>query len=133
VVAIIAMLAAVILPAMPHTTSRTRLEAYAIEMATLLRADRDAAIRRRTTIVTEISATSRSIKSGSHGHIVRLPADVHLDAVLAARCNGKSATPTISFFASGMSCGGTITVSRPGVGYQIRINWLTGGVEVVPT
>jgi general secretion pathway protein H len=31
-----------------------------------------------------------------------------------------------------MSCGGTIALSRSGVGYQIRVNWLTGGVEVVP-
>ena len=32
----------------------------------------------------------------------------------------------------GMSCGGAIALTRLGVGYQIRVNWLTGGVEVVP-
>jgi general secretion pathway protein H len=31
-----------------------------------------------------------------------------------------------------MSCGGVIALTRLGVGYQIRVNWLTGGVEVVP-
>jgi general secretion pathway protein H len=38
----------------------------------------------------------------------------------------------IVFFASGMSCGGVIALTRLGVGYQIRVNWLTGGVEIVP-
>ena len=38
----------------------------------------------------------------------------------------------IVFFASGMSCGGVIALTRLGAGYQIRVNWLTGGVEIVP-
>jgi len=32
---------------------------------------------------------------------------------------------------SGMSCGGVITLSRLGMIYQIRVNWLTGGVDIV--
>ena len=50
----------------------------------------------------------------------------------------RSAAPTrrrgrtISFFATGMSCGGTITLSRLGAGYEVRVNWVTGGIEVVP-
>ena len=64
--------------------------------------------------------------------VIRLPADVRLDAILAARCNNRLAGPTIRFFASGMSCGGTIALTRLGVGYQVRVNWLTGGVGVVP-
>ena len=27
---------------------------------------------------------------------------------------------------------GAIALTRQGVGYQVRVNWLTGGVEVVP-
>ena len=27
---------------------------------------------------------------------------------------------------------GTIALTRQGVGYQIRVNWLTGGVDIVP-
>jgi general secretion pathway protein H len=40
VLAIVAMLAAIILPALPRGTSRARLEAYALETAALLKADR---------------------------------------------------------------------------------------------
>ena len=31
-----------------------------------------------------------------------------------------------------MSCGGVIALARPGMGYEVRVNWLTGGVEIVP-
>jgi general secretion pathway protein H len=63
---------------------------------------------------------------------VVLPRDVGFDAVLATRCNQRAAGRTIDFFPSGMSCGGTIALSRPGGGFQVRVNWLTGGVEIVP-
>jgi general secretion pathway protein H len=132
VVAIIAMLAALILPAIPRGTSRPRLESYAIETAALLTADRNAAIRRRAEIATQIDPISRSIRSGATGNVIRIPDDVAFDALLATRCNENRTGTTINFFPSGMSCGGTIVLTRLAVGYQIRVNWLTGGVEVVP-
>jgi len=44
-----------------------------------------------------------------------------------ARCNQRPDGATIRFFASGMSCGGIIALSRLGAVYQVRVNWLTGG------
>jgi general secretion pathway protein H len=132
VVAIITMLAAILLPAIPRGTSTARLESYAIETASLLKGDRTAAIRRHIPVATAVNAGTRSVRSGATGRVVRVPDDVVFDAVLAARCNQRPAASSINFFASGMSCGGTIALTRLGVGYQIRVNWLTGGVEVVP-
>jgi general secretion pathway protein H len=132
VLALVAILAAIVVPALPRGTSRARLEAYAIEAAAMLKADRDAAIRKRVQIATEIDAPLRVVRSGATGRVIRMPADVRFDAILAARCNQRPAGPTIRFFASGMSCGGTIALTRLGIGYQVRVNWLTGGVEVVP-
>jgi general secretion pathway protein H len=54
-----------------------------------------------------------------------------MEAILAARCADHSAGRSIEFFPSGMSCGGTIALARPGMGYQVRVNWLTGGVDIV--
>ena len=132
VVAIVALLAAIVVPALPRGTSRARLESYAIEAAAMLKADRDAAIRNRMQIVTEIDAPARVVRSGATGRVIRVPDDVRFDAILAARCNQRVAGATIRFFSSGMSCGGAIALTRLGVGYQVRVNWLTGGVEVVP-
>ena len=99
----------------------------------MLMADRNAAIRNRTQIATEVDAPLRTVRSGSTGRVIHVPDDVAFDAMLAARCNQRPAGPTIRFFASGMSCGGAIALTRLGVGYEIRVNWLTGGVEVVPS
>jgi general secretion pathway protein H len=132
VVAIVAILAAIVIPGLPRGTSRARLESYAIEAAALLKFDRDAAVRTRTPVTTEIDAPLRVMRSGATGRSVHLPADIRFDAMLAARCNGRAAGPTIRFFASGMSCGGTVALTRLGVGYEVRVNWLTGAVEVVP-
>ena len=132
VLAIIAMITAVILPAIPRGTSRPRLEAYAVEMAAMLKADRNAAMRRHAPVVARIDAAERSMRSGSTGHVVQVPADVTFDALLSARCNQRPAGSTIQFFASGMSCGGVIAITRLGTGYEIRVQWLTGGVDVVP-
>jgi general secretion pathway protein H len=97
----------------------------------LLKADHDAAIRRGSQIVTQVNATSRLIRSGATDRVISIPSDVDFDALLAARCDKYPGRSTIHFFSSGMSCGGVIELTRPGFGYQIRVNWLTGGVEIV--
>jgi general secretion pathway protein H len=129
--AIVALVAALVLPAIPRATSRARLEAYAIEVAALLTADRNAAIRRRAEIATALDADGGAIRSGAGPDRVQLPRDVAFDALLAQRCDGREAGATIHFFPSGMSCGGTIQLRRGALGYQVRVNWLTGGIEVV--
>jgi len=131
VVAIVGMIAAILLPAFPTGTSQSRLKGYAVQIASLLTADRTAAIRRHATVATRVDALGRSIRSGANEEAVELPADVRVEATLAARCNGRPAGATIVFFASGMSCGGVVTIARPGAGYAIHINWLTGGIQIV--
>lgn len=132
VLAVIAMLAAIVLPTIPRATSRTALEAYALKTAALLESDRNAAVRNGSTIQTELSQLSGTIRSGASGRVVQLPADVTFNAILASQCGGHASGAAIEFLPSGMSCGGTIFLSRPGAGFEIRITWLTGGVEVVP-
>ena len=79
-----------------------------------------------------VSATARSIRSGVTGRIVRLPNDVSVSAMLASRCADRNVGRSIDFFPSGMSCGGVIALARPGMSFEVRVNWLTGGVEIVP-
>ena len=129
--AILAMLAAIVMPGLPRGTTRARLESFAVETAAMLKGDRNAAIRGRAQVATQIDPQARSIRSGATGRVIRIPDDVAFDATLAARCNQRPDGSTIRFFASGMSCGGVIALSRLGAGYQVRVNWLTGGVEIV--
>jgi general secretion pathway protein H len=131
VLAIIALLAAVLLPIIPHETSRSRLQAYALQAAALLKEDRNAAIRHQTSVATVVDAETRAIRSGSSQAVVRIPQDVRFDAVLPRSCRDHAALSTISFFANGTSCGGAIALTRLNAGYEIRVNWLTGRIEIV--
>jgi general secretion pathway protein H len=132
VLAIIGLLAAIILPAIPRTTTRAKLESYAVETAALLKADRNSALRRQVWVATQVDAEARAIRSGVTGRTIRLPNDVVVQATLASRCADRATGRSIDFFPSGMSCGGVIALARPGMGYEVRVNWLTGGVEIVP-
>ena len=133
VIALVAMLAAVLLPFVPRNTSRARLQAYALETASLLKADRNAAIRGGTDVSTLVDARSRAIRSGATAQLIRIPDDVHVEALLPQTCQQRAALSTISFFADGMSCGGAIALTRLDAAYEIRVNWLTGRVEIVST
>ena len=131
VLAIVGLLAAILLPRLPIATTRTQLEAYAVEVAILLKADRNAALGRRGSIAAVVDAPGRIVRSGSGDRFVRVPDDVVFDALLPQRCGGRPAFSTISFFSTGMSCGGTIRLTRFDSGFDVRVNWLTGGVEIV--
>jgi general secretion pathway protein H len=111
--AIIALIAAVLLPFIPRETSRSRLQAYALQAATL------------------VDAGGRAIRSGASQAAIRIPDDVRFDAVLPQTCQRQAALSSIRFFADGTSCGGTIALTRFDAGYEVRVNWLTGRVEIV--
>jgi general secretion pathway protein H len=130
VLAIIALLSAVLLPFIPHETSRSRLQAYALQTAALLKTDRDAAITRQTSVVTLVDAETRAIRSGASRALILIPDDVRFDTLLPQTCRQQAALSTIRFFANGTSCGGTIALTRFDTGYEIRVNWLTGRIEV---
>jgi general secretion pathway protein H len=131
-IALIAIVAAVLLPIAPRNTSRARLQAYALETATLLKSDRNAAIRAGADVSTLVDAPSRAIRSGATSQTIRIPDDVRFDALLPRTCQQRAVLSTISFLADGMSCGGTITLARLDMAYEIRVNWLTGRIEIVP-
>ena len=131
-IALIAIIAAVLLPIAPRHTSRARLQAYALETATLLKSDRNAAIRAGADVSTLVDAPSRAIRSGATSQTIRIPDDVRFDALLPRTCQQRAVAATINFFADGMSCGGTIALARLDMAYEIRVNWLTGRIEIVP-
>src|SRR5215475_1717110 len=131
VIALIAMLAAVLMPALTRHTSRAQLQAYALEAATLLKMDRDIAIRRHGDVATLVDAPARAIRSGATAQALRIPDDVRFDALLPQTCRQRAALSSISFFADGMSCGGAIALTRLDQTFEIRVNWLTGRIEIV--
>ena len=70
VLAIIGLLAALVLPAIPRGTSQERLAGYAVEVAALLKGDRNAAIRTRAPVATSLDAQRRIVISGANASVV---------------------------------------------------------------
>jgi general secretion pathway protein H len=91
VLAVVAMLAAILLPRVSRETSRPRLEGYAIEAAAILKADRTAAMKAGRQIATNIDANLRSIRSGATGKVLHVADDVVVTALLPERCNDRPA------------------------------------------
>jgi general secretion pathway protein H len=133
VLAITALLAALVFPYLSSDSTPAEVDAFALRIASVLKADRYAAIRSGAPVATLLSARAKTIRSGAGSGMVRLPSSIAFDAVLAKRCAGVNASGGIAFFPSGMSCGGVIALARPGINVEIRVNWLTGGVEIVST
>jgi len=130
--AIIGLVSAVLVPAIPRGTSRTGFESIAVKIAALIKQDRQFALERGVMTATLVDLASRTVASGATGASVVLPADVAFSAILARNCRGAPSDQSIRFFPSGLSCGGSLIMSRLGFTLQIRVNWLTGGVEIVP-
>jgi general secretion pathway protein H len=131
VLAIVALLAGLTLPMLKPRSTPATLDAYAVRIATLLKADRFAAMRSGAPVVTSLAAQDRTVRSGGGHGLVQTPADIALDAVLAERCAGAKMGAGIVFFPTGLSCGGVIELTRESQRVEIRVNWLTGGVEIV--
>ncbi|WP_257167080.1 prepilin-type N-terminal cleavage/methylation domain-containing protein [Bradyrhizobium sp. SRS-191] len=130
VLAIIALLTSVALPYLPRQTSRPRLQAYALQAVTLLKSDRAASMRGGMRVDTHIDTSRRLIRAGT-GAALKLPDDVSFLATLPRSCQHRPVLATISFFPDGLSCGGAITLSRADLSLEIRVNWLTGRIDIV--
>lgn len=127
--AIVALLASVALPLLPRQTSRPRLQAYALQVVTLLKSDRAASMQTGTRVDTQIDTSRRLIRAGS-GAALKLPDDVAFTTTLPRSCQHRPVSATVSFFPDGLSCGGTITLSRADLSLEIRVNWLTGSIDI---
>jgi general secretion pathway protein H len=124
VMLIIALTASIVMATVPGT-GRTRLKAVALETAALLRRERLGAI---------LSGHNRDVfldnrqlvgQAGS----VAIPNDVVL-VILGAKALLRERQSIVRFHPDGASSGTVLRLSREGAGYEVRVNWFTGGVVV---
>jgi general secretion pathway protein H len=111
-------------------TNGAQQMATAVDIATLLRADRNVAIKDARNVGTRIDLTSRTVRS-MRGRYVSIPADLTIEVATTQDCMDGSQRFTISFAPDGKSCGGLIILRRNGNAFAVRINWLSGMIDVV--
>lgn len=131
VLAVVALLAFVVLPRPQTRTSRYVMEQVALRIAGALKADRYQAIRQRTAVATLFDIRDREVRRGSSPLRIAIPADLTIRATVSGSCPATEIATGLTFYPDGRSCGGTVDIARDGGGFQVRVNWLTGGVEIV--
>jgi general secretion pathway protein H len=126
IIALVAGLAVTFVPG----TGRSGLKAVTLQTASLLRRERLGAIL--TGRDREVSLDgARRILVGDGGDIVALPRDISLDILgIDALWSGRQAV--VRFHPDGASTGAVLKLSREKAGYEIRVNWYTGGVAIGP-
>jgi len=127
--AIILMVAAIAWPAMPTGGNRALLSAAAMSVAAELRADRLAAAREGRPAATVIDLSERSV-TGASGRRVTFARGVEVAIKAGKSCEDGSARYRIEFQADGSSCGAEIRLLAGGRQFTVRVDWLTGWVDV---
>lgn len=129
--AVIALLLLLALPSLPHETTPSRLGGYAAEVAAILKTDRSSAARSGREVGTRVDIAGKQIASGASGQTISLPRDVTLDLVASDTCRNARGEYAVIFAADGRSCGAVIRLAKGGLDWRIRVNWLTGLIDVV--
>jgi general secretion pathway protein H len=129
--AIFGLIALLVLPTLPRGTTPSRQGAYAAQIAALMKNDRMAAARQRREIATRVDVANRVVASGSSNATVTLPSDVRLDVVASQLCADQAGRFAIRFAPDGRSCGAIVHVAKGELDWRIRVNWLTGLIDIV--
>jgi general secretion pathway protein H len=111
---------------------RMSADAVAAETASLARAARDMAVRSGRSTSLRLDLARRTIVIEGSGRRVVVPSamDIEITAGITDRRGGGAAG--VQFFPDGSSTGATIRIGQPRSFHEVRINWFTGRVLVVP-
>lgn len=127
---ILLLLFAVVWPTFGRGTSRIFESATVLDMVTLLRSDRTAAMLTGVPKGSLIDVGRRTV-TGTTGRTVSVPADMSFDVNVGKQCVKGARQVILVFAPDGTSCGGFITLRRARSVFTVRINWHSGMIDVV--
>ena len=127
--AVLALVAGIVFPRVIRPPGPAELRAKALEIAALLRTDRNAALRQGREILSRVDLTRNAVVSGARDYASEIPRGVDTKLVQSSR-EVSSEGGGIRFRPNGRSSGGVLSIRRGDAGYQISVNWLTSGVTV---
>ena len=128
VIAILA-LAMLTVPPMLNRGVGSELQSAVRELATGLRWARTEAVGEHRSVALWVDTQQKFFAIERREGVYRLPeASKVLVTAASSEIDGQRAA--VRFFPDGSSTGGMIEVGGDGVNYQIKVDWLTGGVRV---
>jgi len=129
--ALIALIVSLALPIAGHRTSVTAMRAFAYEIAAILDADRYAARRRGSVIITAVDSQSYRIISGATGAAIVWPSQIDVRSSSLRECDDATEKNGIAFYPDGYACGLSIVVATGEHAININVCQLTGSVTIV--
>jgi general secretion pathway protein H len=128
VLLIIALVSSLVIAATPGT-GRAGLKAITLQTAAMLRRERVSAILGGRTTRVSFSG-DRRLLVGDGGDRVVIPKDIVFD-LLGADDLWDGRRAVVRFDPDGTSSGAVLKYTREEAGYEVRVNWYTGGVSIV--
>ena len=121
--ALLSLVAALALPRMLPDGAGTGLRVKAYQLAALLRADRDAALRTGRVVSTDVDVGARRVRSGASGRSLVLP------RAFAVRLT-TGVPGGFRFFPNGTSTGGELVLVKGAAEVSTRVDGLTAAVTI---
>ena len=131
VVALMAIIAALVVPMFGGPVSTSELRATARQLAAGLRLARSEAVseRRETFLVVDVAGKRFKIDREAREHA--LPSKVDLKLFTAQNDLVSENVGSIRFYPDGGSNGGRITLGSGDRKYEVDVDWLTGRVAIL--
>lgn len=127
--AILALGALVLMPRPTSGVSATTLHAEAARAAAEFRRARARALRERGSVDVLVDPDRRGIQvAGSDA--IALREGIEIVWITSSQCPFRDGRRALRYLADGRSCGGVMNLSGGAASIQLRIDWLTGRVEM---
>ena len=131
VLAIMALVAALVLPTFGSGVSTSELRSSARQIAAGLRAARSEAVSQRRETFLVLDLEGRRFKVDRDPKEYTLPPRIEMKLFTAQRDIVDAKTGAIRFYPDGGSNGGRITVAAGERKFDIDVDWLTGRVAIL--
>ena len=129
VLSIMALMAAIAVPAISRLGPGAEVRAAAHSIAAALRQGRVQAIRDNAEVTVAFNMDDRLMAVGA-GEPVRLRRDLNLSMLTASTELLAAGVGQIRFYPDGASTGGRVSVERNGRRFDVFVDWLTGRVDL---
>lgn len=128
-VAVLSLAALVLMPGPRAGVSTTDLRAEAARIAATFRQGRAAAIQNHGSADVLVDPAARTVALDGET-ATRVRDGIGLDWVTSNLCPMVRGTRALRFLSDGRSCGGVLTLTAAPGRMQLRVDWLTGRVEM---
>lgn len=127
--AVIALGAFILLPAPRGAVGMTELQAEAIRVAATFRQGRANALRSRKPVDIAVDPERRTVTARG-GSSVEVRLGIAMVWVTSDQCPVSAGRRALRYLPDGRSCGGVLTLSAGGGSMRLRVDWLTGRVDM---